>query len=213
MAGKKGFIHNCDNKKIAIDDYKKSLTESAYSYAQIDMIWDFYVTHSLNKASGQRRELTDYGWEKSESGEHGYKKLESVLKETAFIDDFCFIRAKTCKDTLSAMNLSGGFMCIEHPRAVALQNHSTTVDENENIKFSAGGENRIDCLFRHLRNSLAHGNTYFFDNGFVLLEDKDGSRITARILVKQQSLLDWIKIIDKDEIYYILKDDCSNCKK
>ena len=46
----------------------------------------------------------------------------------------------------------------------------------------------------------------FFDNGTVLLEDKDGAKITAEILINQQTLLDWIKIIDKDERFYRLVD-------
>lgn len=52
----------------------------------------------------------------------------------------------------------------------------------------------INCLFRHIRNSFSHANTYFFDNDYMLLEDKEKNRITARILIKQQTLLDWIKI-------------------
>ena len=34
-----------------------------------------------------------------------------------------------------------------------------------------------------MRNALAHGNTYFFDNEMCLFEDKDGSKKTASIIV------------------------------
>lgn len=56
---------------------------------------------------------------------------------------------------------------------------------------------KIKCLFRHIRNAFAHGNTYFFENENVLLEDKDGKKVTARILIPQQALLEWTGIIDK----------------
>ena len=57
-------------------------------------------------------------------------------------------------------------------------------------------------MFTHIRNAFAHGNTYFFENGNVLLEDKDGNKITARILIAVQTLVDWIRLIDKDSIIY-----------
>lgn len=207
-----GFEHQCALEKTIILEYKKALSESLFSFAQIDMIWDFYVTHALGGSSGQKRELTDYGWKKTETGQGGYKELESALIEKAGIEKICFIRAKTCNDTLMAMDLANDRICVDHPRAVLLQNFTTTVDENERIRFAGGGENRIDCLFRHLRNAFAHGNTYFFENGTALLEDKEGQKTTAKILVKQQTLLDWIMIVDKEQQYYVLKDPCSTCK-
>lgn len=82
-----------------------------------------------------------------------------------------------------------------------LQDFSTLIDENENIKLE-NKENHILCLMRHIRNTFAHGNTYFFDNDNMLLEDKDGEKITASILISKRSLLDWIKIIDKDSKFY-----------
>lgn len=213
MAGMRGFEHNCSLDKVVIANYKKALSESEYSFAQIDMIWDFYIAHSLGGESGLKRELTDYGWEKSERGERGYATLEKLLAESAGLEKFCFIRAKSCKDTLQAMDLSNDRICVDHPRAVLLQKFSTTVDENEKIQFAGGGESRINCLFRHIRNAFAHGNTYFFDNKNVLLEDKDGQTVSARVLITMQTLLDWISLIDREQHYYILTNPCSNCKK
>ena len=44
------------------------------------------------------------------------------------------------------------------------------------------------------------------------MEDKEGSKVTAKILIKQQTLLDWIAIIDKNQRYYVLVDPCAECK-
>ena len=79
-----------------------------------------------------------------------------------------------------------------------------TKDEFEQTKLESK-ESRIKCLFRHIRNSLAHGDTFFFDNGNLLLEDKDKSTITARILINQQTLIDCIKVIDKEGKRYTIK--------
>lgn len=199
MAGMNGFEHHCECAKTLKTENKKSLKDSPFSYAQIDMLWDFYVTHAISGGSGLARSIDDYGWKKDDNKKNGYPVLEKKLIEKAGLDNnICFIRSATCKDTLSAMDLSGDRICIKHPRAVLLQKYSTTVDENEKISFSGGGENHVNCLFRHIRNAFAHGNTYFFDSGTVLLEDCDNSKITAEILIEQQTLLDWIKIIDKE---------------
>ncbi len=213
MARMKGFEHSCTLAKVIITENKKALMESQYSFAQIDMIWDFYVTHALGGESGLKRELSDYGWEKTDYGKRGIIVLEKELAASAGIEKFCFIRSKSCKDTLGAMDLSNDRICVNHPRAVLLQKYSITVDENENIQFAGGGENRINCLFRHICNSFAHGNTYCFENKTVLLEDKDGNTVSARILLKMQTLLDWIALIDKDKCYYVLTNACSKCKK
>lgn len=63
-----------------------------------------------------------------------------------------------------------------------------------------------ESILTHIRNAFAHGNTYFFENGNTLLEDKNRNIITARILLKLQTLLDWIGLIDKEQRFYILRD-------
>lgn len=213
MAGKTGFEHKCCEEKISKNDNKISLNDSPFSYAQINILWDFYVPHAISGGSGLARSVSDYGWKKDDNKKDGYPALEKeLIAKAGLSNNICFIRSTTCKDALSAMDLSNDEICIEHPRAVLLQKYSTTVDENDNIKFSGGGENHIKCLFRHIRNSFAHGNTYLFGNGTILLEDMDKSKVTAAILVKQKTLLDWIKVVDKEEKYYALIDLCANCR-
>ena len=92
-------------------------------------------------------------------------------------------------------------ICISHAKAVLIQKFKCNPDENEQVKIESI-ESRINAIFRHIRNSFAHGNTFFFDNGMCLLEDKDGSSITAEILIHQKSLVEWIYIVDRDNKYY-----------
>lgn len=214
MAGMIGFEHRCLEGKFSKSENKKSLKDSPFSYAQIDMIWDFYVTHAISGGTGLERSLCDYGWDNTNSKTSGYGAIENALFESSYFEKICFIRAKKCNDTLAAMDLSNDLICACHPRAVMLQNFDIIIDENESISYNSGSnsESKLTALFRHIRNAFAHANTYFFDNGMLLLEDKDGKKITAEILIKQQTLLDWIKIIDKDEKYYALVDACARCK-
>lgn len=91
-------------------------------------------------------------------------------------------------------------ICAEHPRAVLHKDVKLTLREDNSIERRSGDENRMQCLFRHLRNGIAHGQTYLFPTGLVLIEDRDGKRITARILIRKETLLAWIYIVEKKEV-------------
>ena len=200
MAGMNGFKHDCESIKENISEFKKSIEESPYDTKERLAIWDFYVTHNLAGDCGLQISLENYGWDLGSSKRQKIlNQIESDLMRIANISKMCCIRAKSIKDTLNESAMSGFHICVDHPRIVLMQKYSVTVDENENLKFAGGGESRIHCLFRHIRNSFAHSNTYFFENENVLLEDKDGSTITARILINKQTLIDWISYIDKEK--------------
>ena len=55
-------------------------------------------------------------------------------------------------------------------------------------------ETKYQCLVRHLRNALAHGCFYTFHMGNdigIYLEDKKGSKITARIAINRVMFVRW----------------------
>lgn len=208
--------HNCNEIKMA--KMKKSLHDSDFSRKAVDIIWDFYVTHTIAGGSGMSRTQKDYGWNSSTT------ELEEELKRISDIDDFHLVRAKSINQSLRAMDLADDEICAVHPRSVMRQNYTVSVSETEELRLK-NDESRIEAIFRHIRNALAHGNTYFFDNGYILLEDKNNNerkhskenddpekakenelrQITAEILIKEETLLEWIFKIDKDEKYYSRK--------
>ena len=95
---------------------------------------------------------------------------------------------------------------IDIPKIVCLTPYSIADEENPKAKV---GE--AESVLTHIRNAFAHGNTYFFDNGNVLFEDKDQRGvITARMILKQKTLLDWISIVDKEQRFYILRNVSDN---
>ena len=75
-----------------------------------------------------------------------------------------------------------------------------TISDEESPKPQVGD---AESILTHIRNAFAHGLTYFFDNGNMLFEDKDNrGNISARMVLKQQTLIDWIRIIDHEHRYY-----------
>ncbi len=100
---------------------------------------------------------------------------------------------------------------IDIPKIVCLTPYSIADEDKPKPKDKIG---EAESVLTHIRNAFAHGLTYFFDNGNVLLEDKDArGTITARMILKQQTLLDWIKLIDHQQKFYVLHDLCNLCNR
>lgn len=62
--------------------------------------------------------------------------------------------------------------------------------------------NIFNSIFRHIRNSLAHGRfiLYEVDNTeYLFFEDVNHEKVTARMVVKIETLLQWISIITDEE--------------
>lgn len=207
MAGMKGFAHICNAPKIEFTQYKTSINNAGYSDTELRRLWEFYVTKSISEKSSLSIKLENYGWENTQSKTTGLPALESLLTASAGNCHLCFIRAKTIKDTLGQMNLANSRICIDHLRGVLKQDFKYEHNENEEVTIESA-ESRIVCLMRHIRNSFAHGNTYFFPNRNVLLEDRDSGEkggISARIIIPQFALLKWISIVDRDNILHAMK--------
>lgn len=179
----------CDSSRSDISTSKKSLKESSYTDKEKLLIWDFYVSqYDPKRFSGID---TD--------------KISAFIKKLMNAGDVAFFRAirtKRIDKALTSASLNGSFLCLEHPRIVLARAFSITSDENETLSFSGGAnaENELSCFLRHIRNSLAHNNTYFFDNGNILLEDKNGNVIDARILIHQKALIDWVPLLQKTAV-------------
>lgn len=170
-------------------------------------IVDFYVSKAPVLKNNKKdtegfglRSLKDLGW----VGNTGLGRLEAELKSSADLTLY-FIRSNSIDSTLESMNLDG-CICIEHARGVLQQKHNIVLKENGEVSITPD-ESRMECLFRHIRNSLAHGRTYSFNNGYIMLEDMDNqsNKITARLLIKFQSLIEWIEIIGNPEKYLYKK--------
>lgn len=189
--------------KTNVLPYKKSINCAGFSDEQIAMIWDFYVTKAIAGSASQQRKVSDYGLSKI--------PYDEMLKIAEVPDGCCnALLADKMPETLRLNDLlivgEKGVpveIDIDIPRIAYLIPYQIIDNGKPQAKNNCG---KAEALLTHIRNSFAHGNTYFFDNGNVLLEDKNGSTITAMCLLRQQTLLDWIQLIDKSQKYYVLHD-------
>ena len=195
------YAHSCDSKLINSKECMCSLSQVEYTDNDFKKIIEFYVLHApiLKSDKSDRfgvRNLKEYGWR----GSSDMNKLERGLLKISGMHSFCFIRSSTIKETLEQMMLGETNWCINHPRAVLKQDFNVKVYENGKIEI-INKETRMECLFRHIRNALAHNHVYVFSNGNILLEDVEtqGNEITARILLNSKTLLEWIDLVKKEQ--------------
>lgn len=189
--------------RIEVQAYKKSINQSGFSDEQITMIWDFYVTKAIADSASQKRRVSDYG----------LRELPwNDMLRTAGIKavNVKVLLANSINKTLRNYDLEitekvgnetrNKPIEIDIPKIVCLTPFSIADEEKPKAKV---GE--AESVLTHIRNSFAHGNTYFFNNNMMLLEDKDNrGSITARIILKRQTLLDWISLIDSSHLFYDL---------
>ena len=198
------YVHSCDKEKVEMVVYKKNLSDinaGIYTPEEFRMIIDYYVSKAPSLKTGAKsdgfglRSLAEIGWK----GNSALGKLESELLKVSELS-LIFIRSDAITNTIESMNLDTK-ICCEHPRAVLKQGFKLKAKENGQIEVT-NSETRMECLFRHIRNSLAHGRTYIFNNAMIMLEDLDENGIlSARILIKAQTLIDWMDIIDHPNNY------------
>ena len=182
--------------RVFASAYKKSIYDIGLPREQEAAIWDFYVTKSIASSASQRRTISDYGWKNI--------PFKEMLSSAGILsNNVKILPATSINETLKKYNLDTGKandekeIEIDELKIVCLTPF-TIADENP-PKAKVGD---AESVLTHIRNAFAHGNTYFFDNGKVLLEDKNSNVITARILIDVQTLLDWIPIVDNLHRFY-----------
>ena len=87
--------------------------------------------------------------------------------------------------------------------------------EYERVCIYDNQKNQFMSLFYHLRNSLAHGRFNIElldeDNYSYIFEDVAGKgnrvKVSARMIIREDTLLKWIKIITDGETNYIKQDE------
>lgn len=194
------YAHECESELISRDCLRASFVEVGFSLIELEAIVDFYITNTpirkSEDASGSGRWLGEYGWK----GASDLRSLESRLLRVSGITSFVMLKSSKADETIKAMKL-GDEICAEHPRAVLTQECRTTVNEDGSISNTVR-ESRMVCLFRHVRNAIAHGQSFVLPNNNLILEDKNDFGKTASILIPSKTLVDWIRIVDKEGAYY-----------
>ncbi len=177
---------NNENECVRMSDCIGSFADSDFSDAFFREIFSFYVLKAPCAKNEKEikfglRELKNIGWIGSEQ----HKILEDKMLKISGIDNFNFLKKEKFDKVYHSLNMDS-VTVSETPR-------SCMVLKEEGNKT----ESRMCCLFRHIRNSLAHNRTYIHKD-MVLFEDfNNNNKKTASIFIKIRTLLDWIDVVEK----------------
>lgn len=189
--------------RVAVQPFRKSINEGSFSSEQIAMIWDFYVTKSIAASAAQKRTASCYGHKSLP-----WKDMCTIANLTE--STMKILPANSINKTLEELDLAietgkgnerrNNPIDIDTPRIACLSPFSIADEEPPKAKVGDA-----ESVLTHIRNAFAHGNTYFFENQFVMFEDKDPRGIiTARIMLSQHTLIDWISTVDNGRRYYAI---------
>ena len=170
------------------------LTQDEYA-----ILYSFYVTYSMcGNQSAKKRTFADYGWDSENITtivEH--KRIETdlgnALKQIVDFstnNNFVFTDNDDLALQFSNNNLGDG----------VLPNYDT----ERAVIASTSANNKYLKLFYRVRDGFAHGKFALKlasdKTRMVVIQDDNTSNVTARIVIKLSTLIDFIKCVDKQKI-------------
>jgi len=188
--------------RVKVSGYKKSIHQIINIDPKYEaIIWDFYVTRSFANSASQKRKVSDFEIKQIPIN-------EMIAAANIAIDDWKIITCSSMNNTMKDLDLLTSIKGKDKKReekGIDIDRHRLCClwpfRVSEDLSINGRGS-KAECLLTHIRNAFAHGNTYFFNNGNVLLEDMNGNIKTAMILISTENLIDWIKLIDAKHIVY-----------
>lgn len=174
----------------------KWIAPNGFEDSDLYRIVIFYVFHSpCPGLSAMGKSLEEYGWKTPWRQPFSLKRQ---LKQAASNYDLLYAvdKYKKFEENLVASDL--------------MENFPSTF-QKERICFYHNKGAQFVSVFYHIRNAFAHGrlNIVEADNEcFFVLEDvlppsKNGEKkLSARMIIKKQTLLNWIEIIEGGERHY-----------
>lgn len=166
----------------------------------------FFVFHSpCPKTSAMGKSLKEYGWNTPWQKPYW---LNKQLKQASTNVNLLF--SSNSYDNLE-IALTKASLLNDFPSAL----------EKERICIYDGQHNQFMSVFYHIRNSLAHGRmNMIHKNGecVFVFEDvvsnskSEQAKLSARMILKKQTLLSWIDIIEAGECVFIQNKEKINVK-
>lgn len=157
------------------------------------LLYNFFVTYSVcGSQSFQKRNFIDYGWT-TDGIIHQNKSdtdLGKMFKKHIKFNITVFKGKSSISDLFYQSNLTDGIL-IDY-------------DTERAVLGKTGENNQYLKLFYHIRNCLAHGKfaLKYSSNKekMIVLQDDNKYNVTARIVVKLQTLIELIFAIDKNKL-------------
>ena len=172
----------------------KEIDTIKFKDEQFIRIITFFMFYSpVDNLSARQISLSEYGWKKPWRNPW---YLNKQLKQATSNYELLFSSAtfKKIDEALTKADLKNSF-----PSNIA----------KERICIYDGQKNQFMSVFYHIRNAFAHGRfalNLLNDKEYYILEDvqkdKDGFKVSARMILKTNTLLNWIDIIESGEKEY-----------
>lgn len=172
------------NEKQYIFDIDKELKR--HNFQKILSFYLFKIP--VKDVSSLSIEFSDYGWNK-----YNYRKLLTLMKES-LIATLPKSKSKLAKDNILFYPLKSSDDVEMVLNSVKEENSSAY------IIFKLTSTSKLESIFRHIRNSFAHGNFYIDSKRNYHLEDYYHDKYTSKILLNEKTLLAWIDVITKGSI-------------
>lgn len=172
------------NEKQYIFDIDKELKR--HNFQKILSFYLFKIP--VKDVSSLSIEFSDYGWNK-----YNYRKLLTLMKES-LIATLPKSKSKLAKDNILFYPLKSSDDVEMVLNSVKEENSSAY------IIFKLTSTSKLESIFRHIRNSFAHGNFYIDSKRNYHLEDYYHDKYTSKILLNEKTLLAWIDVITKGPI-------------
>jgi len=148
-------------------------------------ILDFFVIHTpCEELSARAKTLDSYQWKNT----YSLKKEMHIVPAKDSIFSFGE-KWEEMKDSLNEVSLQ--------------KNFPSDLETERGCFYKKSKQNQLECIFYHIRNCFAHGRFNISVNNedwtFVMEDWGRNNRVSARMILKQSTLLKWIKIIEGGE--------------
>ena len=168
----------------------KIVDEYILTLEEYYLLYSFYVTYSLcDNQSAKKKTFIDYGWNTNKINNTDLGMALSSVLNLNRNPKFVFMENDIDKQFLNHNLPDGELNDVDSERAVIVKS-----SENNNYLR----------LFHRIRNGLAHGKyglCYSKKNEkMVIIQDDDTYNVTARIVIKLSTLLEFITTVDKNKI-------------
>ena len=172
------------SKSILNDSRPEVVLDSKVEYLLLKF---FVVNTPCENISRRSISLKEFGWREKYNSKNGLeKKLNPIIDINA--NNFIFTEEDDLLDKFKENQLTDNMLeDITTERFVV----GRTSESNKLLK-----------LLRHIRNCLAHGKYLVINTSInqqmMIMQDDDKNNVTARIVLGVNTLIEMIKIIDKD---------------
>lgn len=216
------------SSNVFFHEHKISFTdaETQLSAEQRLSLLNFFFVKTLSEKEFRDEQLKRTLWVTSDDKPATNSLYKALIKVAGLTDSIYYTSSILFSDfgsfgfyMFDANNIKKGVAscCVEHPRAILARKIpeltaklDSDMKVNVSFKDHKEVEPKIQCLFRHLRNAIAHDNTYFIGDKVLFIDyDRSGCSLTGAVLLSIQTLFKWITLVNngRTETGYVLKVD------